>query len=142
MKARLLAALALGAAPAAAQAPAKRPLTQAEYDSWRNVQGTTLSRDGRWLAYQVGPVVGDGELVVRAVGASTEHRVPRGYTGRPQLTPNADSGFTAPPPVFSAVGRVLAALTYAPGADFERARRARPPASRATLAVVSLADGR
>jgi dipeptidyl aminopeptidase/acylaminoacyl peptidase len=142
MKVRILAALALGALPAAAQAPAKRPLTQAEYDSWRTVQGTTLSRDGRWLAYQLGPVIGDGELVVRAVGAATEHRVPRGYTGRPQLTPNADSGFTAPAPTFSADGRVLAALTYAPGADFERARRARRPAPRPSLAIVSLADGR
>ncbi|MGZ8493414.1 MAG: prolyl oligopeptidase family serine peptidase [Gemmatirosa sp.] len=122
---------------------ARRALTQAEYDMWRNVQGTTLSRDGRWLAYSLGPVVGDGELVVRSTSASTEYRVPRGYTGRPQLTPNADSGFSAPPPVFSADGRLVAALTYATRADFERARRqrgAQPP--RAALAMVSLTDGR
>ncbi|WP_284352092.1 S9 family peptidase [Roseisolibacter agri] len=136
---------AQGPARPATAAPtgAGRALTQTEYDTWRGVQGTTLSRDGRWLAYQIGPVVGDGELVVRGTSAATEYRVPRGYTGRPQLTPNADSGFTAPPPVFSADGRIVAAMTYAPRAEFERARARRgsqPP--RATLAMLSLADGK
>lgn len=139
--ARLLAQGPAGGAPAAV-AGARRALTQAEYDTWRAVQGTTLSRDGRWLAYSLGPVVGDGELVVRATSAATEYRVPRGYTGRPQLTPNADSGFTAPAPLFSADGRIVAALTYAPRADFERARRdRRGQAPRPSLAMVSLADG-
>ncbi len=122
-----------------------RVLTQADYDIWRSINGTTLSRDGRWLAYSVTPQVGDGELVVRATNAATEWRVPRGYTGRPQLTPNADSGFTAPAPQFSHDGRVLVVQTYATRAEFERVRRGgRATANqqpRASLAIVSLADG-
>jgi dipeptidyl aminopeptidase/acylaminoacyl peptidase len=131
----------LGAAQADAQA--RRTIAQADYDIWRAIQGTTLSRDGRWLAYSLAPAVGDGELVVRATKGGTEWRVPRGFIGRPQLQPNADSNFTAPSPVFSYDGRVVAALTYASRAEFERARRSRRPVDqpRTSLAVVSLADG-
>ena len=149
---RLLLAIALaGAVPAAvlptwssaqAAARAPRPLTQADYDQWKTVQGTTLARDGRWVAYTLVPEVGDGPLVVRATHGTTEYRVARGFVGRPQLAVNVDSGFTAPPPAFSADGRVLAALTYAPQAEFDRARHEKrrvPPAP--SLAIVSLADG-
>jgi hypothetical protein len=31
----------------------KRPVTYDVYDSWKSIQGTTLSRDGQWLAYAV-----------------------------------------------------------------------------------------
>ncbi|WP_025412644.1 S9 family peptidase [Gemmatirosa kalamazoonensis] len=139
--------LALGAALSAAQSHAQgagRVITQADYDIWRSIQGTTLSRDGRWLAYSLVPAVGDGDLVVRSTKGSTEWRVPRGYVGRPQLQPNADSGFTAPPPQFSYDGRVVAALTYASRAEFERARRGRRAADQpaTSLAIVSLADGK
>ncbi len=151
------AALACGPAVVCAQAsttapvrttaaPARtgpRPLTQADYDRWVTVQGTVLARDGRWVAYTLAPQVGDGPLVVRATRGTTEYRVPRGFVGRPQLAVNVDSGFTAPPPAFSADGRVLAALTYAPQAEYERARREkRKTPLTPSLAVVSLADGR
>ncbi|HEY0778615.1 MAG TPA: hypothetical protein VGD56_11675, partial [Gemmatirosa sp.] len=127
----------------AARGGAPRPLTQADYDRWMTVQGTTLARDGRWVAFTIVPEVGDGPLVVRATHGAAEYRVPRGFVGRPQLAVNVDSGFTAPPPVFSADGRVVAALTYAPQAEFDRARREKrrvPPSP--SLAVVALADGR
>ena len=35
----------------AQQAAAKRPLTHNDYDSWRAIQGQSLSRDGKLLAY-------------------------------------------------------------------------------------------
>ncbi|HEX8183102.1 MAG TPA: hypothetical protein VF747_00075, partial [Blastocatellia bacterium] len=39
-----------------AQQPAqKRPLTHADYDSWRSIQGQTLSNDGKFLAYALVP---------------------------------------------------------------------------------------
>ena len=31
----------------------KRPLTYDVYDAWKTIQGTTVSRDGQWLAYAV-----------------------------------------------------------------------------------------
>ena len=51
-----------------AQAPAvvaRKPLTYDTYDAWRSIQGTTLSRDGEWLAYALTAQGVDGELVVR-----------------------------------------------------------------------------
>ncbi len=128
----------LGAQPTAP----KRPLTQSDYDRWVTVQGTTLGRDGRWIAYTLAPQVGDGPLVVRSTHGATEYQVPRGYVGRPQQVVNVDSGFTAPPAVFSADGRVVAALAYAPAAEFGRARREKRKTPPASLAVVSLSDGR
>ncbi|HZF67094.1 MAG TPA: prolyl oligopeptidase family serine peptidase [Gemmatirosa sp.] len=148
-----LRAQAVATPPSSAPVPAssratpasiKRPLAQADYDQWRTATGVTLSRDGRWLAYTATPQVGDGDLIVRSTRGAQEVRVPRGFVGRPQLQPNADSGWTAPPATFSADSRVLAALVYAPRAEFEGARRERRKPEqqpKATLAVVSLADG-
>ena len=36
-------------------AAAKRPLSYDAYDAWWSIQGTTLSRDGQWLAYALRP---------------------------------------------------------------------------------------
>ena len=56
--------------------------------------------------------------MVRATSGSTEFRVPRGFTGRPQMQPNADSTstFNAAPAQFSADSRFVAFLQYAPKA--------------------------
>ncbi len=69
-----------------AQAPQKRPLTYDVYDSWRSIQGTTLSQDGKWLAYALTAPGDDGELVVRNLASGQELRHPRG-TG-PRFTPD------------------------------------------------------
>jgi dienelactone hydrolase len=161
--ARTLVALALvGVAaplaphPAAAQgAAARKPITQDVYDIWRSIQGATLSNDGRWVVYSVSPVVGDGELVVRATSGATEYRVPRGWLGRPvtSLTGGAGAGGgNLPPARVTADSRWVVALTYAPMAEFERARTTSRGARgggragaasqpRPSLALVSLTDG-
>jgi dipeptidyl aminopeptidase/acylaminoacyl peptidase len=64
----------------AAAAPAKKPLSYDAYDYWRSIQGTTLSRDGEWLAYALSAQGADGELVVRNLRTGAEHRHPRGTT--------------------------------------------------------------
>jgi hypothetical protein len=61
--------------------PAKRPLTHADYDGWKSVQVPTLSRDGRFLAYNLMPSDADGEFVVRNLATGGEHRVGRGKIG-------------------------------------------------------------
>jgi dipeptidyl aminopeptidase/acylaminoacyl peptidase len=115
---RLVAMLVLLAAPAAAQL-SRKVLTQDTYDSWRTISGATLSPDGRWAAYTLSPVVGDGHVVIRATSGTTEHRIARGWTGRPINNVTSDSPFVAPPPSFSADGRVLAVTTYAPQAEYD-----------------------
>ncbi len=65
----------------------KRPLTYDVYDAWKTIQGTTLSRDGVWLAYATTAQGVDGELIVRNLQSGQEYRHPRGIN--PQITPDA-----------------------------------------------------
>lgn len=122
----------------------KKPITQDTYDEWRTISGASLSNDGKWAAYTLSPVVGEGELVVRATAAATEYRAPRGFTGRPQLQPAADSAaqFSPQAPQFSADGRVVAFTIYPSRADVERARARRgTPAPRNAMGLMNLTDG-
>jgi hypothetical protein len=64
----------------------KRPLTYDVYDTWKTIQGTTLSRDGQWLAYAVTAQGVDGELIVRNLASGQEYRHPRGTN--PEITPD------------------------------------------------------
>jgi dipeptidyl aminopeptidase/acylaminoacyl peptidase len=143
--------LALGAIAGAAASPARAqqgtrlPITQDVYDGWRSIQGAALSPDGAWAAYTLAPQVGDGEVVARSTAGPTEHRASRGFVGRPQLQPAADSNWTAPPAQFTADSRHLLYLAYASRAEFERARRAKKKPGempKASLAIMSLADGK
>jgi dipeptidyl aminopeptidase/acylaminoacyl peptidase len=143
--ARLAAALLLiGATTAIAQSGAPRALTPADWDTWRSITGTTLSGDGRWVAYSLVPQVGDGELVIRATDADREWRVPRGFIGRPQLVAgyhgSRNEGPT--PAAFSPDSRWAATETSAPRTEYEAARRKSPRApEHKGLALVRLADG-
>ena len=65
----------------------KKPLTQADWDKWKSIQGVALSNDGRWALHSLVPQVGDGEMIVRATGGTAEYHVPRGYLGRPNNVP-------------------------------------------------------
>src|SRR4030095_3491670 len=97
-------------------APAtKRALTHQDYDSWRSISGSQISREGKFVGYASGRQDGDGEIVVRNIAAGTDWRAPRGY--RPPVPPPDDPGanmaeFQAeqarlPPPVFTADSRFL-----------------------------------
>ncbi|MDQ3013375.1 MAG: prolyl oligopeptidase family serine peptidase, partial [Acidobacteriota bacterium] len=83
---------------ARSQKTAKRALTHQDYDSWRSIQGQTLSRDGKFVAYAAVPQDGDGEIIVRNLASGTEWRAPRGWRP-PAPPPSADGGEpTAGPP--------------------------------------------
>ncbi|MBI3401191.1 MAG: hypothetical protein HY048_07195 [Acidobacteria bacterium] len=79
----------IGSAAAFAQpnAPQKKPITHDVYDSWKSIQGTTLSADGVWLAYALTPQDGDGELIVRNLKTNAEIHAARGRD--PNFTPTA-----------------------------------------------------
>jgi dipeptidyl aminopeptidase/acylaminoacyl peptidase len=66
-------------------AAAKRSLTHQDYDNWRSIQGQTISRDGKFVAYSLIPQDGDGEIVVRSLTSGAEWRHPRGW--RPPTPP-------------------------------------------------------
>ncbi len=147
--------LASAAVAANAQAP-KRALSPADWDHWKSITGTAVSADGRWVAYSLTPQVGDGEFVVRATSGSTEYRVPRGFIGRPNMTPGSPAAggggrgrggaAGAADARISADSKYAAVMTYAPMAAFDSARHSgrggRPgPQPKAKLAIVNLADG-
>ncbi len=124
--------------------PGKKPITQDTYDEWRTIGGTSLSNDGKWAVYTLSPVVGEGELIVRATGSGTEYRVPRGYTGRPQLQAGATgaANFNPAAAQVSADSRAVAFLIYPSRTALEQARSRRgatPP--RNSLGILNLADG-
>ena len=64
----------------------KKPLSYDAYDAWWSIQGTTLSRDGEWLAYALTSQGLDGQLVVRNLRTGQELRHPRGTN--PAFTPD------------------------------------------------------
>ncbi|HET6230431.1 MAG TPA: prolyl oligopeptidase family serine peptidase [Longimicrobiaceae bacterium] len=142
-------ALALAAAPAQAQQPAaRRALAPADFDQWRSVRNETLSPDGRWVVYSLVPQVGDGEVVARSTQGGAEYRHTRGFIGRPQTRPGAlgpNAGYNAPRAQVTADSRFAVFTVDPPRAEWERAQRAhKKPAEmpKASLAVMSLADGR
>lgn len=87
-----------------AQQTTKRPLTMQDFDSWRSLQGSTISRDGKFVAYVMQPQDGDGELFVKNTATGAEWRSPRGY--RPP-TPPPDPSDPVATQAFIAQGRLL-----------------------------------
>ena len=64
----------------------KKALSYDAYDAWWSIQGTTLSRDGEWLAYALTSQGLDGQLVVRNLRTGQELKHPRGTN--PAFTPD------------------------------------------------------
>src|ERR1043166_4538495 len=129
----LLCTLALFATMLSAQqtAPAKRPLTHQDYDSWRSITASQVSRDGKFVAYAYMPQDGDGEIVVRNIATGADWRAPRGY--RPPVPPPDDPGtnfaeFQAEQarlvrPVFTADSRFVVFTTEPTKAEVNKAKK-------------------
>jgi dipeptidyl aminopeptidase/acylaminoacyl peptidase len=113
----------------AQQAAKKRPLTHNDYDSWRAIQGQSLSRDGKFVAYALVPQDGDGEVVVRNLATGAEWRAPRGAApvNPPQRSPEAEPALGPPPfagrPVFTADSRFLVFQIQPTRAETEKAKK-------------------
>ena len=85
-------------AGAALAAEGKRPITHDDYDSWKQIQGPQISRDGKWVVYREVPGEGDGEIVAKASGIPSNRRqIPAtaeampGVSRKPGLTAAARS---------------------------------------------------
>src|SRR5437868_3963276 len=107
----------------------KRPLSSADYDAWRSLQGQTLSRDGKYLAYALVPQDGDGEVVVRHLESGKEWRAGRGAApvNPPQPAAGAEPPAGPPPfagrPVFTADSRFVVFQILPTKADTDKAKR-------------------
>jgi hypothetical protein len=147
---------ALVALPSLAVAQ-KKALTQADWDIWKSISGSMITSDGKWAAYTVAPLVGDGEFIIRSTSGNTEYKVPRGYLGRPNNVPGGlrpraggnpedePSGPQIAAGQFTADGKFALVQTYPTQAEFDRVARDRRASAavqaRSDLAIVRLSDG-
>lgn len=60
----------------------KRPLTSADYDSWKSVQTSRISANGKWVSYEINPQEGDGLLIVESPETAQKITIPRGYAAQ------------------------------------------------------------
>ncbi len=122
-------ALLISTSAFAQQAATKRPLIHNDYDSWRAIQGQSLSRDGKFVAYALVPQDGDGEVVARNLATGVEWRAPRGAqpVNPPQRSSEAEPTFGPPPfagrPVFTADSRFLVFQIQPTKAETEKAKK-------------------
>src|SRR5581483_12290316 len=127
----------------------KRPITHADYDSWRSIRSQQLSRDGKFLAYALFPQEGDGEFVVRNLTTGKEWRESCGQTPPPPKPNFATVEETPPTPpgitiAFTRDSRFVLFSTYPPDADVEAAKRARKKPDEMPkngLAIMDLTNG-
>jgi dipeptidyl aminopeptidase/acylaminoacyl peptidase len=62
-----------------AQVIKKRPLSVNDFASWKTLNNPIVSPDGKYVAYEVNPLKGDGTLVVKPVESKKEDILARGY---------------------------------------------------------------
>src|SRR5687768_15419291 len=74
----VFAAVGTAQQPASTATTTPRQFTAADLEGWKNIRATTVSADGKWLAYQLAPNEGDASVVVRPTGEGKEQRFPIG----------------------------------------------------------------
>lgn len=57
----------------------KIPLDFTVYDSWKDLDNTLISGNGRWVSFEVNPQKGDGWLFLHNIETGTKDSVARGY---------------------------------------------------------------
>lgn len=125
--------IGIGSLESHGQPPSRpRPLGWRDVSAWRSIppSSLTVSPDGRWVAYALHPVEGDGEIVVRKVGDTVMRSFPIG----------ASPSFSA---AFSDDGRWIAFKEYPK--ESERRASTRNPGGKPLqekLHLVSLSDGK
>lgn len=101
----------------------KRPLTIADYASWRTIAGSQISDDGRWVAWAYTRVRGDDTLHVQALDSDGAHIVA-----------------SASGAVFSDDGAWVAYFVSPPFAEAEKLRRDEETVTR-QVGLLELATG-
>lgn len=76
----------------------KKPLDHSVYDSWQTVANTQISTRGNYIAYEVNPQEGDGQLVIHPKRGK-DIIVPRGH--QLTITPNEQYAFCLIRPLFN-----------------------------------------
>ena len=76
---------------AAQDGQGRRALEHEDYEKWNSIRQTTLSEDGKWVAFSIGPPEGAATLTIREVASQKQYTVKNG--ARPRFS--YDSRFAA-----------------------------------------------
>src|SRR5579872_1196794 len=123
----------------------KRPITHADYDSWRSIRSQQLSRDGKFLAYALFPQEGDGQFVVRNLTTGKEFRASAGQTpppprpdpSQPEEGPQQPRSITI---AFTHDSKYVVFSTFPPNDEVEKAKRAKKKADEMPKNGLSIMD--
>jgi dipeptidyl aminopeptidase/acylaminoacyl peptidase len=121
----------------------RRPIGLADIVAWKNAGATTISNDGRWLAYRMSPIEGDSDVIVRATDGDKVYTFPVGESPAAGGGP-ASPGEAGPPPAtlrFSEDAKWVAFMVYPTRADSARLRRQRRPIQ-AKVQLLDLSSGK
>ena len=118
----------------------KHPLALEDVLAWKSIGNATVSNDGQWLAYRLGPAEGDAEVVVRNTVHDTEHRFAAGERPRPAGPPAPGSARPSRTLSFSNDSAWVAFTIYPTQEAGRRAAKQRKP-RRNAVGVVNLESG-
>jgi dipeptidyl aminopeptidase/acylaminoacyl peptidase len=151
----LLALLAFSLALCAdgfSQAPAKRPLTHADYSSWRTLSLATIANDASSVAWLDSPADADGEIVLRDLTTGKVFRHTIGSRPAAPITPAAAAKGrptrTPPSNSFSPDGKTLVFTIYPPKTDRTKVKTpaaptpAIPAPINLSLGLMNTSDGK
>jgi dipeptidyl aminopeptidase/acylaminoacyl peptidase len=62
-----------------AQTANKKPLTTSDFAAWKVLDNPIISADGKYVAFEINPQKGDGNLVVKTIDSKKEDLLERGY---------------------------------------------------------------
>ena len=91
---------------------ATRPLSTTDIQGWESIRSSSLSNDGRWLAYQLVPNDGDAEVVLRATREGKEHRFQIGEVPAPAGGAQGAAAAAGSPVLIGATSRFAAFTIY------------------------------
>ena len=117
---------------AAATTAAKKSIELQDIIEWKNIGGTSLSKNGEWFAYRVAPQEGDAELFVKNIASGKETKFALGDA-------EGGGGFGGAA-TFSDDSKWLTFTANPSRAEAQRLRRQRRPVEAKTV-VVNLATG-
>lgn len=121
----------------------RRPIELQNIMAWKGISASTLSEDGQWFAYRLGPTEGESELVVRQTKGNKEYKfsigeVPVPSAGGPPDPANAPpSGATV---AFSADAKYAAFTVYPSRSEAAQLKKQRKPVQNKAV-IVNLATG-
>ena len=136
----LVVAPAVGAGQGNSASDDKHPLALEDVLAWKSIANATVSNDGQWFAYRLGPTEGDAEIVVRSTVHDTEHRFGAGERPRPAGRPAPGSARPSRTLSFSDDSAWVAFTIYPTQEASRRAAKQREP-RRNAVGVVNLENG-